>query len=115
MVGFGARRCICLRSTHPPRVAYKVAISSQGRQIVSAGNILLIALVFSIAAGIMVGSATAQVLKREPAMGKLQEGERVLVDDGTCPSGQIKEVIGGNHVKVGGAKHIERRRQCIPR
>jgi hypothetical protein len=26
----------------------------------------------------------------------------VLVDDGTCPSGQIKEVIGGNHVKVGG-------------
>ena len=26
----------------------------------------------------------------------------MLVDDGTCPSGQIKEVIGGNHVKVGG-------------
>jgi hypothetical protein len=82
---------------------------------VSAGNVLLIALVFSIAASLMAGPATAQVLKREPAMGKLQEGERVLVDDGTCPRGQIKEVVGGNHVKVGGTKYIERRRQCIPR
>jgi hypothetical protein len=81
----------------------------------SAGNGLLIAVVFSIAAGITVGSATARVLKQEPAMGKLREGERVLVDDGTCPRGQIKEVIGGNHVKVGGTKYIERRRQCIPR
>jgi hypothetical protein len=48
-------------------------------------------------------------------MGQLREGQRVLVDDGSCPPGQIKEVIGGNHVKVGGTKHIERTRRCIPR
>jgi hypothetical protein len=55
------------------------------------------------------------VLKQEPPMGQLQEGQTVLVDDGSCPKGQIKEVIGGNHVKVGGTKHIERTHRCIPR
>jgi hypothetical protein len=57
----------------------------------------------------------AQTLKREPPMGQLREGQRVLVDDGSCPSGQIKEVMGGNHVKVGGTKQIERSRRCISR
>ena len=57
----------------------------------------------------------AQVLTREPPLGQLKEGERVLVDDGTCPRGQIKEVIGGNHVIVGGSKRIERTRRCISR
>ena len=41
-------------------------------------------------------------------MGQLREGQTVLVDDGSCPPGQIKEVIGGNHVSVGGTKHILR-------
>jgi hypothetical protein len=63
----------------------------------------------------MVVPAAAETLKVEPPMGQLREGERMLVDDGTCPSDQIKEVIGGNHVKVGGTKHIERTRRCIPR
>jgi uncharacterized protein DUF6719 len=57
----------------------------------------------------------AQVLKTEPAMGQLREGQVVLVDDGTCPKGQIKQVTGGNHVKAGGTKQIERSRRCIPR
>jgi Family of unknown function (DUF6719) len=77
-------------------------------------------LVFAIAAltaaGLAAQTATAAtVLKQEPAMGKLREGQRVLVDDGSCPRGQILEVIGGNHVKVGGTKHIERQRRCIRR
>ncbi|MGD9921328.1 MAG: DUF6719 family protein [Pseudorhodoplanes sp.] len=59
--------------------------------------------------------AGAQIVKREPAMGAMKEGERVLVDDGSCPKGQIKEVIGGNHTKVGGKKQITRQRRCIPR
>lgn len=58
-------------------------------------------------------SAEARVLKQEPPLGKLRENERVLVDDGTCGPGRIKEVIGGNHVKVGGTKRIERQRHCI--
>ena len=59
--------------------------------------------------------ARAQIVKREPAMGAMKEGERVLVDDGSCPKGQIKEVIGGNHTKVGGKKQLPRTRKCIAR
>jgi hypothetical protein len=62
-----------------------------------------------------VSKSAGNVLKKEPAMGKMRENERVLVDDGSCPAGQIKEVTGGNHTKVGGSKQIERRRRCIPR
>jgi hypothetical protein len=71
------------------------------------------------AAFILVCAATslavAQAVKREPPMGTLRPGQRLLVDDGTCGPGQIKEVIGGNHVKVGGRDHIVRERRCIPR
>lgn len=62
---------------------------------------------------VLVTTASAQTLKREPAMGTLREGQRVLVDDGTCGRGRIKEVIGGNHVEVGGFKQIKRVRRCI--
>lgn len=57
----------------------------------------------------------ARTLKHEPPMGALKYGQRVLVDDGSCPAGQIKEVIGGNHVQAGGTGHIVRTRRCIPR
>ena len=60
-------------------------------------------------------SAQAEVLKREPPLGALKEGQVVLVDDGSCPKGQIKRVVGGNHVKAGGTKMIERTRTCVPR
>ena len=68
-----------------------------------------------VATMLMAGAAEARILKHEPPMGALKEGQRVLVDDGSCPAGQIKEVIGGNHVKAGGYKHVERQRRCIPR
>jgi uncharacterized caspase-like protein len=41
---------------------------------------------------------TRDVLRQEPAIGKLPPGASVLVDDGTCPAGQIKQVVGGNIV-----------------
>jgi hypothetical protein len=59
--------------------------------------------------------ASAEILKKEPKMGALQEGQTVLVDDGSCPKGQIKRVVGGNHRKVGGTKQNERSRTCVPR
>jgi hypothetical protein len=62
---------------------------------------------------VMSDAAFAQMLKQEPALGNLQEGRRVLVDDGSCGPGKVKEVIGGNHVKVGGTKNIVRKRRCI--
>ncbi len=57
----------------------------------------------------------AEILKKEPAMGALREGQVVLVDDGSCPAGQLKQVTGGNHVKAGGTKHIERSYKCVPK
>lgn len=73
------------------------------------------AAVFAIATTAFSGQSLAEVLKREPPMGQLREGQVVLVDDGSCPAGQIKQVIGGNHVKAGGFKQIVRTRTCIPR
>ena len=72
-------------------------------------------LAFLIVVATPASQGLAQTLKKEPAMGALREGQRVLVDDGSCPKGQIKEVIGGNHVKVGGTKQTERQRRCIAR
>ena len=69
----------------------------------------------AIGLGAVTSLSAAQVLKQEPAMGALREGQVVLVDDGTCPEGQIKRVTGGNHVKAGGFKQIERTRQCVPK
>jgi len=59
--------------------------------------------------------AAAEILKREPGMGLLKPGQRVLVDDGKCPIGQVREVIGGDHIKVGGKSTIERTWRCVPR
>ena len=64
---------------------------------------------------VFAGPLSAQILKREPAMGALKDGQRVLVDDGTCKKGQIKEVIGGNHTSVGGNKQVVRQKRCIAR
>jgi hypothetical protein len=81
------------------------------RVVFSKPSVVLIAVCILI-----TGSATAQTtVKQEPAMGAMQEGEVVLVDDGSCPKGQIKRVIGGNHVKAGGFKQIVRTRSCVPR
>lgn len=57
-------------------------------------------------------------LAEEPPMGKLGQGVRVLVDDRTCPDGEIKEVVGGNFYWPDGTKKKEgtlRTRRCIPR
>ena len=73
------------------------------------------ALAFTAALSAIISPALSEVLKREPPMGQLREGQIVLVDDGSCPPGQIKQVIGGNHVSVGGTKHILRTHKCIPK
>jgi hypothetical protein len=54
--------------------------------------------------------AAQRILKGEPAIGAVKEGARVLVDDGTCPQGQIKQIVGGNI-----QKHIARQSRCISR
>jgi hypothetical protein len=51
------------------------------------------------------------VLSAEPAAGALKAGKRVLVDDGSCPAGEIKEVTGGTDKEAPGS----RSRRCIKR
>ena len=58
--------------------------------------------------------ATAALTPRgsamEPAAGTIATGVSVLVDDGTCPAGQIKQITGGD-TKRG----VARVRRCVRR
>ncbi len=65
-----------------------------------------------LAAAFAIGTpATAQVVSREQDISGLRLGQRVLVDDGSCPAGQIKEVRGARMTPSG----IQRTRTCVPR
>jgi hypothetical protein len=55
--------------------------------------------------------ANAQQFSREQDIPDLRLGQRVLVDDGSCPAGQIKEVSGAQMTPSG----VLRVRKCIPR
>lgn len=65
-----------------------------------------------VAAALLVATAVeAQtVYKVEPPEGKVAPGVKILVDDGSCPAGQIKEVTGGSKTM-----HMARSSRCIPR
>jgi hypothetical protein len=63
----------------------------------------------------VAGSSLAATVKQEPPMGAMREGQILLVDDGSCPAGQIKRVVGGNHTKVGGTKQAIRTSSCVSR
>jgi hypothetical protein len=55
--------------------------------------------------------ARAQQVAREQDIVNLRLGQRIKVDDGTCPAGQIKEVSGAKMVATG----VVHTRKCIPR
>lgn len=55
--------------------------------------------------------ALAQQVSHERDIVNLRLGQRILVDDGTCPAGQIKEVSGSKMTATG----IVAVRKCIPR
>ena len=56
-------------------------------------------------------SALEGQVSREQDIVNLQLGQRIKVDDGTCPAGQIKEISGAK-MTAGG---IVRGQKCIPR
>jgi hypothetical protein len=70
----------------------------------------LAVLALALAAG--CPSRAKVVVKQEPFEGKMVPGEIILVDDGTCGKGKIKEVIGG---EVGAMNPRPRTRRCVPR
>ena len=53
----------------------------------------------------------AEQVSREQDIVDLRLGQRILVDDGSCPAGQIKEVSGSQMTTTG----VLRTRKCIPR
>jgi uncharacterized protein DUF6719 len=61
-----------------------------------------------LAAGLAPAQAT---IGREQDIVDLKLGQRVRVDDGTCPAGQIKEVSGSKMTESG----VVRVRKCVPR
>ena len=70
---------------------------------------------FALPAGLALSlvstTATAQTFSREQDIPNLRLGQRVMVDDGSCPAGQIKEVMGAQMSEAG----VVRTRKCIQR
>ena len=64
---------------------------------------------FALAA--LATSAMAEQVSREQDIVDLRLGQRVLVDDGSCAAGQIKEVSGARMAATG----ILRVQKCVPR
>ena len=70
-----------------------------------------LALPASLALSLIATAAFAQTYSREQDIADLRLGQRVMVDDGSCPAGQIKEVLGSQMTTSG----VLRTRKCIPR
>ena len=70
--------------------------------------IVAFALLVALAAAL---SAQTQTVGREQDIVGLRLGQRILVDDGTCPAGQVKEVSGAKMTPSG----VTPARKCIQR
>jgi hypothetical protein len=69
-------------------------------------SFLLLGTLFMLASPIM-----ADKVAREQDIVNLRLGQRIKVDDGTCPAGQVKEVSGTKMTETG----VLRAHKCIPR
>jgi len=70
-----------------------------------------LALPAALALWLIATTAVAQTFSREQDIADLRLGQRALVDDGSCPAGQIKEVMGSQMTETG----VLRTRKCIQR
>ncbi len=70
-----------------------------------------VVLTVGVAALVSVTPVRAEQVANERDIGHLRLGQRVLVDDGSCPTGQIKEVTGAQLSSAG----VVRRIVCVPR
>ena len=61
------------------------------------------------AAGI-AASAPTEILKEVPAKGAVRSGDVVYVDDGKCPPGQVRKIVGGDQ-KTGKPRQVS----CVQR
>lgn len=67
-----------------------------------------VAVAFVTLIAVATPAAAQAIVKQEPPPGGLRRGQMVLVDDGSCPKGQIKQVIAGSEGR-------KRTRSCVPR
>src|SRR5206468_11017605 len=65
----------------------------------------------SVVLAALTAPALAQSIGREQDIVGLRLGQRVMVDDGTCPTGQVKEVSGAKMTPSG----VTPARRCVPR
>jgi hypothetical protein len=73
---------------------------------------LLHAAVAVLAIGALSHATHAQqYVSHEQDITNLRLGQRILVDDGTCPAGQVKEVLGSKMSPTG----VVATRKCAPR
>ena len=79
--------------------------------IMKASATSTLALPASLILWLLATPAGAEQVSREQDIPDLRLGQRVLVDDGSCPPGQIKEVSGSQMTTTG----VLRTRKCIPR
>lgn len=69
------------------------------------------AAMLALALAALAQAAQAQSVGREQDIVGLRLGQRVLVDDGTCPAGEIKQVSGAKMTPTG----VVAARKCVPR
>ena len=78
---------------------------------ISGINRLSILLLAGVAVVMSATSVRAEQVSREQDIVNLRLGQRIMVDDGSCPAGQIKEVSGARMTPDG----ILRAVKCVPR
>ncbi len=79
--------------------------------IAMVSRIGLLALIGSFALSALATPAVADQVAREQDIVNLRLGQRILVDDGSCPAGQIKQVSGAQMKAAG----VDRVSKCIAR
>jgi hypothetical protein len=72
---------------------------------------------YPVIGALALGAALATPAQAQQHVGREQDivglrlGQRVMVDDGTCPAGQVKEVSGAKMTSTG----VLPARKCVPR
>lgn len=69
---------------------------------------LLLGAIVSLA---LAATARADIVGRESDVTNLRLGQKIYVDDGSCPAGQIKEIAGMRLSAAG----VEASRKCVDR
>ena len=70
-----------------------------------------IVLLVAIASLALAATARADIVGRESDVTSLRLGQKIYVDDGSCPAGQIKEIAGMRLSAAG----VEASRKCVDR